>query len=278
LESVAFTVAGRPVLVHSYLPGAVAALRATWEPALLPVAALGAGRGALAYDIDPEGRITSGEQAVGKSKSGGNVASLLEGELLARALADNRAFFQLHAGAVVFGQHLVLLLGEAGAGKSTFTREALKLGATYITDDSLICEPGRFRGVARTIHFDSVLESDLAGLPPYFRDCDVASSRFLGKHGETWVVPLWRHAFRTISFFNPVPQKVVVFQISQSRHSNISQLSPLERAAALLGASLSSASSDFRMVPEGPAFSLEWHDKPGELLQRALEIAEVPLK
>jgi hypothetical protein len=263
--------------VHSHLPGAVAALRATWEPALLPVAALGAGRGALVYELEAEGRLMRGEQAVGKAESPGNAASVLEGELLARVAADNRAFFQLHAGAVVFGEHLVLLLGEAGAGKSTFTREALKLGATYLTDDSLVCEPGRFRGVARTIHFDSVLESDLPSLPVYFQDCDTTSIRFMGRQGDMWAVPLWRGSFRTMSFFSPRPQKVVIFQITQSRHSGISQLSPLERAAALLGASLSSASSDFRMVPDGPAFSLEWHSDPGALLKDALERAEVPL-
>jgi hypothetical protein len=266
------------VLVHSHLPGVVAALRATWEPALLPVAALGAGRGSLVYEIDSEGRLTHGAEIVGKVESSGNAVSVLEGELLARMVTDNRAFFQLHAGAVVFGRQLVLLLGEAGAGKSTFTREALKLGATYITDDSLICEPGRFRGVARTVHFDSVLEGDLPNLPAYFQDCDTTSMRFMGRQGEMWAVPLWHGSFRTLSFFNPLPDKVVVFQLSQSRRSSISQFSPLERAAALLGASLSSASSDFRMVPDGPAFSLEWHSDPGALLKEALERAEVPLK
>jgi hypothetical protein len=271
LESVAFSVAGRPVLVHSHYPGLVEVLRATWTPSLVPVAALGAARGALVVRAEEDGTLFSDERAIGKARHAGTLASVLEGWLLAGALEDNRAYFQLHAGAVIFGKQLVLLLGEAGAGKSTFTREALKLGASYITDDTLICEPGRYRGVARTIHFDSVLESELPQLPVFLQDCDTDSSRFIGSHGELCCVPLWRGSFRTVSFYSPTPGKVTVFQISRSRRSGISVLSPLERAAALLGASLGSASSDFRMVPEGSAFSLEWHDEPGVLLKEALE-------
>jgi hypothetical protein len=208
---------------------------------------------------------------IGRARHPGGLASVL----LARTLEDNRAFFQLHAGAVVFGKYLVLLLGEAGAGKSTFTREALKLGASYITDDSLICEPGRFRGVARTVHFDSIAEQNLTNLPAYFRDCDVTSSQFVGSQGDTWVVPLWRGSFRTLTFFSPSPQNVLVLQITQSTRGSVSSLSPLERAAALLGASLAAASPDLRMVPDGPALSVEWHDDPGGMLRHVLMRAGV---
>lgn len=271
LESVEFLVPGRRVLVRSELPGVAKVLRASWEPALLEPHPEGATQSPLSFLVRAHGAVYQTHHFVGKAMRPGNAASLIEGFLLKQMALDHQTSFLLHAGAVVFGDTLILLLGEAGAGKSTFTREALRLGASYLTDDSLVCEPGNFLGLARTVHFDPVLEAELGELPSYFLDCDLDSSRFTDGRGQSWVVPLWHGEFPTLPAFRPEPGKVAVLQLERASTNHISQLSPLERAAALLGASLASGSSDFRAVPEGPSLHLAWSEAPGELLKSALE-------
>jgi hypothetical protein len=270
LESVEFSAAGQRVVVRSELPGVVEVLRASWEPALLESGRSVAMGAELEFRVETDGTVYQADHRLGRTRSPGNVASLMEGFVLERLALDNQVSFLLHAGAVVLGDHLILLLGEAGAGKSTFTREALRLGATYLTDDSLVCEPGNFRGLARTLHFDAVPASELERLPSYFGDCDLDSSHFVDSDGQRWVVPLWRGHFPTLATFRPEPGKVAVFQLERAQENHILELSVLERAAALLGASLTSGSSDFRVVPEGPTYRLAWSEEPGELLHMAL--------
>jgi len=261
-----------PVVVHSELPGVIEVLRACWEPALLPPKATSTSSfpAELALQVSSSGSVAYGARALGQSASPGGVASLIEGYLLTQMRLDNRNSFLLHAGAVVFGDLLVLLLGQPGAGKSTFTREALRLGGSYLTDDSLVCEQGNFRGLARTVHFDAVLETELPQLPSYFRDCDLDSSRFSDREGRTWVVPLWRAEFPTLANFRAEAGKVMVLQIEHGPVNDTFELSALERAAALLGASLSAGSPDFRVVPEGPTFHVAWNEDPAGILKRAL--------
>lgn len=60
--------------------------------------------------------------------------------------------FCIHAGAVVFDNKAFLIVGESGAGKSTFTAWLVSQGATYLTDElSIIDKHGFVTGLSRPI-------------------------------------------------------------------------------------------------------------------------------
>lgn len=60
--------------------------------------------------------------------------------------------FCIHAGAVAFDNKAFLIVGESGAGKSTFTAWLVSQGATYLTDElSIIDKYGLVTGLSRPI-------------------------------------------------------------------------------------------------------------------------------
>jgi len=90
---------------------------------------------------------------------------------LGHALALAGASF-LHGAAFVVDDVPLLLLGEAGSGKSTAAAAALAAGGTVVSDDGLILFPTAAHGLAlRALRRDLILrEGSLGVLPEWLKD------------------------------------------------------------------------------------------------------------
>lgn len=261
-----FDAAGLKVEIRTALREVHTALEAMWRPALTESSP------ELLYEVDAEGRVLSNGIRLGKDQDRGRIAALIEGDLLQALALRARSSLVLHAGAVVFGEQLLLFVGEANSGKSTMTRAALRHGATYITDDSLLFDGASCRGLARSVHFDSLLLSELECRPSYLSDCDLESYRFQGSDGRIWATPIWQGSFETLRDFAPRHGKTVVVTIERSQIPSIRELTALERAAVLVGASLAGATPNWSVVPRGPSFRLAWNRDPEGSLAELLKL------
>jgi len=67
-------------------------------------------------------------------------ANALIGALIAAYVAQDNGLVSIHAGAVRVGDGLVLLLGDNGAGKSTFATALAARGQRFFADDRLIVD------------------------------------------------------------------------------------------------------------------------------------------
>jgi len=68
------------------------------------------------------------------------LANTLIGALIAAYVAQDDGLVSIHAGAVRIGDGLVLLLGDNGAGKSTFATALASRGQRFFADDRLILD------------------------------------------------------------------------------------------------------------------------------------------
>ncbi len=76
------------------------------------------------------------------ARSRRDLADALVGVLNRLVLDTDPAHLHLHAACVELRGPGVLLAGPSGSGKSTVTTELLRLGASYLTDESLTVLPG----------------------------------------------------------------------------------------------------------------------------------------
>ncbi|MDP7547098.1 MAG: hypothetical protein QGF20_07375 [Alphaproteobacteria bacterium] len=70
------------------------------------------------------------------------LANSLIGALIAAYVAQGDGLVSIHAGAVRIGDGLVLLLGDNGAGKSTFATALASRGQRFFSDDRLVLDLG----------------------------------------------------------------------------------------------------------------------------------------
>lgn len=261
-----FDAAGIAVEVRSELPQVTRALEAVWRPALRET-----GASDLVYEVNAEGRLSINGRALTQIPEHSRIVPRIEGHVLEALAAENHKALTLHCGAVIFGEQLVLFVGEANSGKSSLTRASLRRGAKYLTDDMLVFDGPSCRGLARSIHFDPLPVDELENAPAYFADCDLESYRFRARDGRSWTTPIWHGEFETIRRYAPEAGKTVLVVIERGDEEGIRALAPIERAAALVGGSLAAGAADWGQVPEGPSFRLVWNRDPEISLEGLLE-------
>lgn len=263
MDRLRFTAAGLTVEVRSALPEVTRALEALFRPALLP-----AGPSLRHYTVEADGTTCVDGQLLTKARDPSRCVLRIEGDVLQALGLASRDKLILHTGGVVREGNLFLFVGEPTAGKSTMTRAALARGATYLTDDTLIFDEQVCRGVARSVHFDPFPLEELEALPSYYADCDLESYRFRGDEDEVFVTPLWTGSFETLHEYRPEKGHVVLASLERGEDEKVSELSALERAATLLGASLEVGVDRWSLVPTGPSYRVTWNRDP----ERALEL------
>jgi len=283
------SVAGLKIAFEARDPRLVATVEAAWKPALRPAHA----HPHRHYVVGDNDRATlngapwSGDQELCE------LVPQIELDILRAVVATHSSQIILHAGGVVLNDHLLLFVGESGAGKTSFTREALRSGGSYLSDDLLIVGGGSVRGLARTVQFDPLPRSN--PVPDYLEDCDCHSYQVGNPQRKPTRVPLWTADHHTLEAFEPTPEKTVVvelrragFPISSSstpsagrtpfelvtNESSFEKKGDLERYRFLHAASLMTARTYDGFFGSGPTWALAW-THPGrdfENLRRHLSL------
>lgn len=269
MDALWFTAAGLTVEVRSALPEVTRALRALFRPALLPK-----GPALRHYTVEADGTTCVDGKFLTKARDPSRCVLRIEGDVLEALGQASRDKLILHTGGVVFEGTLFLFVGEPTAGKSTMTRAALLRGATYLTDDTLIFDEQLCRGVARSVHFDPFPLKELGALPSYYADCDLESYRFRGEEDEVFVTPLWTGAFETLHEYRAENGRVVLASLERGEEEKVTELSVLERAATLLGASLEVGVDRWALVPPGPSYRVTWNREPERALTLLVDAVE----
>lgn len=246
-------VAGLSVAVESAHPTMGRALLAAWEPAVV------ADDGPVDrhYRIATDGQVfLDGIAQFGDEPLSHRVAHI-ELNLLNWVVARHRGWALLHAGAVLFEGDLWIFVGDSGAGKSSFTRAALKRGGQYISDDAVFVRGAEVHGVARSVQFDPRPNGD-RDVPDYLRDCDLDSYEVPSESGVTCAVPLWRAGYSTLGTLRAPSGRVVVAEIRQAESLRIDRQDALGRLCALRAAALASGAEYDGSLGHGAAFSVAW--------------------
>lgn len=268
MHTLRFTAAGLTVEVRCELAEVTRALEAIWRPALLSEGPI-----LRSYTVDADGTTRVEGQLLAKARDPSQSVLRIEGDVLQALGQASHDKLILHAGAVVLEGTLFLFVGEPTAGKSTLTRAALARGATYLTDDTLIFDEHVCRGVARSVHFDPFPLEELEAIPPYYVGCDLESYRFRSADDEIFITPLWSGAFETLHEYRPEKGRVVLASLERGEDERVTELSPLERAATLVGASLKVGVDRWTLVPQGPSYRVTWSGAPERALDLLLDAA-----
>ncbi len=248
-------VAGLDVHVSTQTTALAAIVEAAWEPALRLArgATLRTGRARLHYELD-EHEVRLDGVVVPPQAAGLSSPSTFDRSLLDTVVERHAPHTVLHAGCVALGERVFFLVGQSGAGKSTFTRQLLLRGGAYVTDDLVALDDGAVRGVARTVQFDSVAHAEV---PPFHADCDVTS--YVTSRRDR-VVPLYRGTYPVLDRVSLSGRELVVLRIQRGIHEAVRTLSPIERLGALHGAALTAARDYAGQLDRSLGFWVDWQD------------------
>ncbi|HSC86944.1 MAG TPA: hypothetical protein VLC09_06720 [Polyangiaceae bacterium] len=259
-------------------PGLAASFERLWLPALG-----GGGAPLRNYRLDASGEAWSDDRRLEFEGSLLERAAALQAHILADFVelhgsgSDSNSppnNTLLHAAGFVLAGRLFVLVGDSGAGKSSFSREALRRGAEYLSDDVLMVGAGQMHGMARTVQFDGCERS---AVPEHFRDCELvpwARPRSWGLPPlDDFVIPIWPGPHATRESFSLGEGAVVVRlrHCSTCEVAAVNELSSLERLAELHGASFSVGRDYDGSLGYGPTFEVAWTEPSAswdELLRR----------
>lgn len=249
---------GQPLSVTCESASVARALRAAWRPSLS-----GEMAAERRYFVDAADEIfVDGEPWTG-GQDLFDVVPRLERCWLESVLARHPGATFLHGGGVVFGERLHVFVGESGAGKSSFTRELLRRGGTYLSDDMLLLESNRVRGLGRSVQFDPIPDGD--PVPHYLLDCDVDSYRIGDPSRKGARVPLWTVDHAARAEFSLSNNEVVVVHLRQASSPRLVRVDALRRLSVLHAAALDTSRPYDGCLGWGPTFELEWAEPEREL-------------
>ena len=177
------------------------------------------------------------------------------------AIADHlsRRATILHAGAVRLDGRLCVFVGESGGGKSSHVLEALRAGATYLTDELLLTDGRSVWGIPRAVQFDLVP----VGTPliPRLSDLDVTSYRCVDLEGRKVALPIFHVPEERIERTHGPLQEAIVFLVRPDRDEALVPLSPALALARVLAVVNHEPVHDVGgLVGAGRAFELGWTD------------------
>lgn len=242
------------------------AIRAAWAPALeLWQRGPAVARDCIEYTLGAAETRRDGELVQPELSVRSRVAAF-ERDLLDELPHRLARSTLLHAGAVLDQQRLVLLVGESGAGKSTFTRQFLRAGAHYLSDDFLALEGSRLFGSPRSVQFDSVPRDEV---PAYHFDADVTSYLTMG---NTHVVPVHAQPHRPVREYDAAARPVVVVRLARAAVDSVVPLRAIETLAALHAATLTLGTDYSGGLDHARGVALTWNrpEKAFELLREWL--------
>lgn len=163
----------------------------------------------------------------------------------------------LHAGCVIYAGTPILFVTESGGGKSSLTLAAVRAGATYITDDLLLCEGRTLSGLARAIRFKQI-SANSSARPPYLAQMDCESFVW-EKRGEKFVTPIWTGPCPSLHEFDSTNTPPVVVRVSRGPNQ-LSKLSEVERVVTLHEAAILRCGEYDGSLGPGPTYHLSWED------------------
>lgn len=197
----------------------------------------------------------------------------LQSYLVIETLAARNDVLVMHAACVVFQGRPLMIIGESGSGKSTLTREAIRRGAVYLTDDCLLVDQGLAYGVARSVQFDG--RRAQRPVPSFLEDCDLEAFRYQWE-GEEYLVPIWSTPFESLESIRAAEASWTVVVSSFGSENSVTTLSALERLRAIHGAAISTGLEYGGEFGFGPTYSLTWNhpSKAFDLLVNEIELLE----
>ena len=256
-------------------PSVLATLRAAWGPALelgaraaatdsLPVLS------AMSYDENAVW-IVDGHVRRSDPHYQDRVPQL-EAYIIKELLPRQSQSLHVHAGCISFQRRAFLFCGVSGAGKSTMTRQAVRCGAHYLTDDCVVVDEGVARGLARCIQFDGLEPEE--PVPPYLADCDLESYLAINERHVYRRIPLFRGPYETAPGLALADQSWVVVKLVRGGRDSLSARNDLERLTYLHESTVTTGRSYQDEFGFGPTFELTWSDpeKAFFLLQAELEL------
>jgi hypothetical protein len=182
----------------------------------------------------------------------------LERMIVRELLPAQRDVVHLHAGCALLGRWGLLFCGSSGAGKSTFSRQAVQAGAHYLTDDCLLIYAGYASGIARTIQFDGLDPHE--PVPAHLADCDLETYLSMNEKDEYRRVPLWRSSFPCRAGVPLAEITWVVVGLERGALDSVTPQTSLERLATLHAATVTVGQSYQDQLGFGPTYSLTWKD------------------
>jgi hypothetical protein len=260
-------VLGHPVRVTTQDAAVGTAIGLFWEPAKVDAeTSPDAKKRRLDYVFEA-GRLYFRGEIVGRAESDVELLAAFERHLLDTLVALGRETCMLHAGAVVVGQDLFLLLGPSGAGKSTFTRLLVQEGGAYLSDDLLSSNGEWLDGAARSIQFDALT----GGLvPAHFAGYELVDYPTPGFPAGALSVPIHRGKYVGAGPVRTTDKRVILLCLEHGPDGSedvLRTLPALERLAWLHAATLVGGKSYSGGLDHGLAFSLVWRDP-----RRALDV------
>lgn len=107
-------------------------------------------------------------------------------------LLNQRGYLVLHGNALAKGAHVVALLGDGGAGKSTLTMQLVQAGYTFIADDVLAIEIGH-AGESHVLPGSPMLKLWSDALQQLGLPTDAAPHFMEGLDKRIWSLPAPEH-------------------------------------------------------------------------------------
>ncbi|MFO0695328.1 MAG: hypothetical protein U0230_17325 [Polyangiales bacterium] len=181
----------------------------------------------------------------------------------------------LHAGGVVLDGRLLVFVGESGGGKSSHVLEALRAGATYLTDELLLTDGRSVWGIPRAIQFDLVP----AGSPLIARlsDLDVTSYRCVDVEGRDVALPIFHVPEGRIERSRLPLRDAFVFLVRPGADESLVPVPPALALARVLAVANHVPVHDVgALVGEGRTFELRWSDPRSSLARVRAHLAGLP--
>lgn len=221
-------------------------LRKAWAPGLISPAALLGAAPVLSYSVEKSGRVTKNGELLFQEPRPEAIALRLSADLITSTPYLTNSCWSLHAAGVLLtpdrldlpaqsANHLIILVGESDAGKSTTTRAALEAGAHYLSDDMIVVDGDSIFGLPRNVQFNSCVYGEPPH--PHVARCDLTSYRFL-RGDQLCVIPLWPEPHPSVGTLKKSDLEIHVVHVSRGEQDSVTPINELERLRVLYDATL----------------------------------------
>lgn len=249
--------------------------RRAWEPAFrLTEESLPSGAGfpiprrLVRYRVDDRGKLWKDEQLLSDRPHVIDRLGDIELDILRSVTKMWSHAVVVHAGCVQYGGRTFFFVGQSGAGKSTMTRELLRRGGTYLTDDLVVMDGTHLHGVGRTVQFDALMEGE--PLPSYLNDCTVDSYPIVDQQGRARYAPLWTDEHPVAASLPVHAGQSVVCELARADDDRVKTLGSLSQLSALHAATLTTGACYSGELSGATGLSIHWSD-PAKAIELALQ-------
>lgn len=268
-------VAGLHIECSFEAPDLEQTFRRAWEPACrLAENPAPSGSGfsnpscVVRYRVDELGRLWKGGRLLSEQPHVIDRLGDIELDILRTVTKVWSRSVLLHAGCVAWRGRTFFFLGPSGAGKSTMTRELLRRGGTYLTDDLVVMDGARLCGIGRTVQFDALMEGE--PIPSHLSDCTVDGYPVVDQRGRARYAPLWTDEHPVAASLAVDASQSVVCELTRANDNRVEALDSLSQLSALHAASLTSGACCSGELSGATGLSIHWSD-PAEAIELAFQ-------